>query len=70
MEGAPFRSPDLAARVEALREKRDALVSELGRVERELRALRPWSWLRFFIALAAPTLLMLIASALVALLVR
>jgi hypothetical protein len=44
---SPFREDDPAARLVVLREKRDALRTELERVEGEIARYRPWSWSRF-----------------------
>jgi hypothetical protein len=48
---SPFREDDPVARLVALREKRDALRAELGRVEGEIARYRPWSWGRFLFGL-------------------
>ena len=48
---SPFREDDAAARLAALSDKRDALLSELKRVEGEIARLRPWSWRRFLFGL-------------------
>jgi hypothetical protein len=66
----PFRSPDLAARVAALRERRDALAGELARVEAELRVRHPWSWLRFGLAASLPLVLVVISMVVQAIVLR
>ena len=48
---SPFREDDPAARLAALCDKRDALLSELKRVEGEIAHFRPWSWSRFVFGL-------------------
>lgn len=47
----PFRQDDPAARLAALRDKRDALRAELEHVEGEIAGYRPWSWKRFVLGL-------------------
>jgi hypothetical protein len=44
---SPFREDDPAARLAALCDKRDALLSDLKRVEGEIARYRPWRWSRF-----------------------
>jgi hypothetical protein len=48
---SPFREDDPAARLLALREKRDVLRAELERVGGEIAHYRPWSWSRFLFGL-------------------
>jgi hypothetical protein len=48
---SPFREDDPAARLAALCDKRDAVLSELKRVEGEIARFRPWSWSRFLFGL-------------------
>jgi len=48
---SPFREDDPAARLAALRDKREGLLSELKRVEGEIARFRPWSWSRFVFGL-------------------
>jgi hypothetical protein len=48
---SPFREDDPAARLVALRDKRDALRKELEHVESEIARYRPWSWKRFVLGL-------------------
>ena len=51
LAATPFREDDPAARLAALRDKRDALRTELGHVESEIARYRPWSWKRFVFGL-------------------
>jgi hypothetical protein len=51
VERSPFREDDPAARLAALRDKRDALQAELARIEGEIARQRPWSWKRFVLGL-------------------
>jgi hypothetical protein len=46
---SPFREDDLAAHVQALRDERDSLRSDLARVMAETSTLAPWSWRKFFL---------------------
>ena len=54
----PFRTPDLEARVAALRDERAAIARSLAEAERELRRLRPWSIKRFLLGLSWPLVLL------------
>jgi hypothetical protein len=48
---SPFREDDLPARVQALREERDALLEEIARVKAQTSTLTPWSWKKFFLGM-------------------
>jgi hypothetical protein len=50
-ERSPFREDDPAARLAALRDEREALRTELARLEAEIARYRPWSWKRFVLGL-------------------
>jgi len=73
MPDAPFRSPDLEARVAALREERASLAMSLALAEAELRTLSPFSIKRFLLGVSWPfvlVVLMMLAGALLNLAVR
>lgn len=46
---SPFREDDSTARLQALRDERDGLLSELARVKAETSTFTPWSWKKFFL---------------------
>jgi len=46
---SPFREDDLPARLQSLRDERNALAMEIARVKTEVSTLTPWSWKRFLL---------------------